>query len=163
MRGCQGSSQSARTPSQTGAAWGLSQKLSQIVRQGKQESNLPPVIQESAAERRPQPRSPVCQDPVSLSLLHLSALSRPRATISAHIPPPSDPRRGTPAAESRVPSSFLLLGSSSPARPPRRRSALPSTQQASECRREGQSPQATSLSRGLISRHGWLRLLVGGL
>ena len=89
---------------------------------------MPPVIQrvhgraqtttqvssESTAERRPQPRSPVCQDQESLSVLQLSALFRPRATISAPHSSSSDPR---PGIAGRVPEFPVLCYWGVPAPP----------------------------------------------
>ena len=69
---------------------------------------------ESPAEGRPQPRSPVCRDRESLSVLQLSALSHPRATISAPHSSSSDPRPGI-GAESRS-SQFFAVGVSQPRR-----------------------------------------------
>ena len=76
MRGRQGRSQSSETPSQIGAAWELWPETFSIVRRGKQESDLPLVIQR--VRGRAQTTTQVSCLPgsgVSLGLTRLSLVS----------------------------------------------------------------------------------------
>lgn len=104
----------ARHPARQGLRGDSDQKLSQLFGGENRKVTCHRSSSESAAERRPQPRSPVCQDRESLSVLQLSALSRPRATISAPHSSSSDPR---PGIAGRVPEFPVLCYWGLPAPP----------------------------------------------
>ena len=132
MLGRQGRSQSSKNPARQGLRGDSGQKLSQLFGGENRKAICHRSSSESAAERKPQPRSPVYQDRESLSVLHVSALSRPTATISAPHSSSSDPR---PGIAGRVPEFPVLRCWGLPAPPGLLRAGTrPSAQQAKRVR-----------------------------